>query len=307
MKNTHALLRNLKQDRELLVMCLPAIIKIFIFSYLPIFGIVIAFENYIPIKGIFGSEFVGFKNFEFFFTSQSVMTVLRNTLGINLLCIILGLACNVLFALLLYEVVSRLMLKVYQTIMFIPYFFSWVLVGLMLTTLLSSPNGLVVSLAHTLFGQRMDFYTQPAYWVAILPIVSVWKGLGFGSLIYYSVLMSIDKELFEAARIDGATKAQTIWNISVPFLIPMMSVMTILAIGNIIRADFGLFYFVPRNVPQLYPVTDVIDTYVYRALAVNGDFGMSSAVGVFQSVIGFVMVLASNKIAKSVNKDYSLF
>lgn len=303
----HTLVKHIKEDRELLLMTLPAVIKIFIFSYIPIFGIIIAFEDYIPAQGVFGSPLVGFKNFEFFFKSNSALTILRNTIGINVLNIVLATVANVLFALLLYEIASHVLLKIYQTVMFIPYFFSWVLVGLMMTALLGPTSGFLTNLIAHISGNHIDFYSQPWYWVIILPLVHVWKGVGFGSLIYYSVLMSIDKELFEAARIDGATKMQTIWNISLPFLMPMISVMTILAVGSIIRADFGLFYFVPQNVPSLYPVTDVIDTYVFRALAQNGDFTMSSAVGVFQSVVGFVLVIVTNKVAKKYNEDYALF
>lgn len=306
-KKKSTLLRHAKEDRALLVMCLPAVVKILIFSYLPMVGILIAFEDYIPAKGIFGSQFVGLKNFEFFFKSQSAFITLRNTIGMNVLNMILSTFANVLFALLLYEISRRTLLKIYQTIMFIPYFFSWVLVGLMMTALLQPSTGLLTTLIQHLTGKEISFYSQPVYWLFILPLVHVWKGVGFGSLIYYSVLMNIDSDLFEAARIDGATKMQTIWHISLPFLIPMICVLNLLAVGNIIRADFGLFYFVPRNVAQLYPVTDVIDTYIFRALTINGDFTMSAAVGVFQSVVGFVLIIAANKIVRAVSRDYSLF
>ena len=177
----------------------------------------------------------------------------------------------------------------------------------MMTALLQPTNGLLTTIIRNITGREVSFYTEPNYWIGILPLVHVWKGVGFGSLIYYAVLMNIDNDLFEAARMDGATKMQTIWHISLPCLIPMICVLNLLAVGNIIRADFGLFYFVPRNIPQLYPVTDVIDTYIFRALTVNGDFSMSAAVGVFQSVVGFVLILTANKIVRSVNRDYSLF
>lgn len=295
-----------KKNYELILMSLPAIIKIFIFSYIPILGVIIAFKHFIPSKGVLDSPWVGFKNFEFFFKSQTAIQVLRNTLGLNLISIILALIFNVFFAFLLYEISSKIMLKTYQTIMFIPYFFSWALVGLMFTALLN-PYGLLTEFIKNLTGSGIDFYNQPIYWVFILPIVSAWKGMGFGSLIYYTVLMSIDKELFEAAEIDGASKIQMIKSISIPFLIPMICVLTILAMGNIIRADFGLFYFVPKNQTGLYSVTDVIDTYVFRALAQNGDFAMSSAVGLFQSLVGFILVLLTNQIAKKIDSDYSLF
>ena len=307
MKKKNKWLKAFKEDRELLTMCLPAIIKILIFSYLPMIGIIIAFKNYIPSKGIFGSEWNGVKNFEFFFKSSDAWRVLRNTIGINFINIVLGLVFSVVFALLLYEITSKKLLKVYQTILFFPYFFSWVLVGLMITTLLQTPSGLLTNLIHTITGLDINFYAEPVYWTFIIPIISIWKGIGFGSLIYYAVLMGIDNEQFEAAELDGASRLQVMKSISIPTLIPMMCVLTILGIGGIIKSDFGLFYFVPRNLGVLYPTTDVIDTYVFRALTQNGDFGMSSAVGVFQSFVGFILIIITNKIAKSVDSNYSLF
>lgn len=307
MASKSLLQKDLKQNGQMLLMTLPALVKIFIFSYLPIAGVILAFKQFVPSKGIWHSPWNGFDNFEFFFKSETAWTLLRNTIGLNLLGIAASTIANVVLAFLLYEIVSRTRLKIYQTVLFIPYFFSWVLVGLMLTSLLSPTSGLLTDLIHRVFGYEINFYAHPSSWVWILTIVFVWKGAGFGSLIYYSVLLNIDKELFEAAEIDGASRLQTIVRIMLPFLIPMICVLTILALGNIIRADFGLFYFVPQNQPQLYPVTDVIDTYVYRALAGDGDFSVSAAIGLFQSVVGLVLILATNKAAKSINKDYSLF
>lgn len=292
---------------QLMLMSLPAIVKIFIFSYLPMIGIVMAFKDYVPVKGIMGSAWNGFDNFAFFFQSADAWKILRNTLGLNAMLIVVELLSGVFFALLLYEVTTKKMLKVYQSVMFFPYFFSWVLVGLMLTTLLNPATGMLTTLIRELTGHEVAFYSKAWYWLIILPLVAIWKGTGFNSLIYYSALMSIDKELFEAAEIDGASKAQSIRHISIPFLLPMMVMLTILAIGHIMRADFGLFYFVPRNVSALYPVTDVLDTYVFRALTVNGDFAMSAAVGVFQSIVGFVLILGTNRLAKLFNKEYGLF
>ncbi|WP_235885976.1 ABC transporter permease [Paenibacillus cymbidii] len=301
------MLKPFKDNRQLLLMSLPAVVKIFIFSYLPMFGIIMAFKDYVPIKGILGSAWNGFDNFAFFFRSVDAWKILRNTIGLNAMLIAVELVASVFFALLLYEVTSKKMLKLYQSIMFFPYFFSWVLVGLMLTTLLNPGTGMLTSLLRRLTGHEVAFYAEPWYWLIILPLVGIWKGTGFSSLVYYSALMSIDKELFEAAEIDGASRVQSIRHISLPFLAPMMVMLTILAIGHILRADFGLFYFVPRNVSVLYPVTDVLDTYVFRALTVNGDFAMSSAVGLFQSAVGFVLIIGTNRLAKMFNKEYGLF
>ncbi|WP_240941619.1 ABC transporter permease subunit [Paenibacillus sp. HB172176] len=292
---------------QLIAMALPAIVKIFVFAYLPMIGIIMAFKDYVPSQGIVGSHWNGFDNFTFFFQSSDAWRILRNTLGLNALLIVVELIAGVFFALLLYEVTARKALKVYQSVMFFPYFFSWVLVGLMLTTLLNPSTGMLTTIIRKVTGYEVGFYSEPWYWLIILPLVAVWKGTGFSSLIYYSALMSIDKELFEAAEIDGATRLQSVRHISIPFLAPMMVMLTILAIGHIMRADFGLFYFVPRNVSALFPVTDVLDTYVFRALTVNGDFAMSAAVGVFQSAVGFVLILGTNKLSKLFNKEYGLF
>jgi putative aldouronate transport system permease protein len=300
-------LKHAKEDRHLIWMSMPAIIKIFVFSYLPMFGIIMAFKDYVPVKGILGSPWNGLTNFEFFFKSVDAWRILRNTIGLNAILIVTELMASVFFALLLYEIMSKKLLKIYQSVMFFPYFFSWVLVGLMLTTLLNPATGMLTHVFKQLTGNEVSFYSEPLYWLVILPLVGIWKGTGFGSLIYYSALMSIDKEQFEAAEIDGASKFQSIRHISIPFLMPMIVMLTILAIGRILNADFGLFYFVPRNVTVLYPVTDVLDTYVFRALTVNGDFGMSSAVGVFQSVVGLILILGTNKLAKRFNKEYGLF
>lgn len=305
MKFRNSTLKHIKEDRQLIVMCVPAILKIFIFSYLPMFGIIVAFKNYYPSKGILGSPWNGLDNFKFFFRSGDLWRLIRNTIGMNFILIITGLIASVVFALLLYEITSRTMLKLYQSIMFFPYFFSWVVAGMLLGTLIS-PSGLLTTLATAVSGNDINFYQEPYYWIIILPLVNIWKGTGFGSLIYYAVLMSIDQELFDAAKIDGATKLQTVRYISLPFLMPMMVVMTILAIGGIVRSDFGLFYFIPKNMSLLYPVTDVIDTYVYRAVS-NGNFTMSAAVGLLQSVVGFIMIMLTNRLAKSYDKDYGLF
>ena len=294
------------KDRALLMMAMPAIIKIFIFSYLPMIGIVIAFKNYYPIKGIFASPWNGLKNFEFFFVSADAWRILRNTIGLNLLMIVTGPVVHITVALLLYTITKPIALKIYQSILFVPHFFSWVLVGLLLTTLLDYPNGLATKLLASL-NLDVNLYGTPAAWVGIIPLVSIWKSTGFKSLIYYAVLMNISTDLFEAARIDGANEMQVVRHISLPHIVPMLIVQLILAVGGIIRGDFGLFYYVPRNLGVLYPVTEVIDTYVFKALTTNGDFGMSAAVGLFQSVVGCLMILLTNKLASSVDSSLGLF
>ena len=299
--------KRFRKNSPYLVMTLPAVIKIFIFSYVPMFGIVIAFQNFRASKGLFGSEFVGFKNFEFFFKSVDAGRILRNTLFLNSLMIVTGLIFSIIISLLLFEIASKIRLKIYQSIMFFPFFFSWVLVGLMMGTFLNSDSGLLTRLIHYLSGININFYTSPEYWPLILVLVDVWKATGYSSLIYYAVLMSIDKDYYEAAEIDGASRIQKMFYITLPFLIPMAIVLTVLAIGNIMRADFGLFYFVPREQGALFATTDVIDTYVFRALRQYGDFAMSSAVSLFQSVVGFVLILVTNALVGKHNEQHKLY
>ncbi len=299
--------KTFRKNSPYLIMTIPAVLKIFIFSYVPMFGIIIAFQNYRASKGLLHSEFVGFKNFEFFFKSIDAGRILWNTLYLNSLMIATGLIVSIVVSLLLFEITSKFRLKIYQSVMFFPFFFSWVLVGLMMGTFLNSDSGLLTRLIHFLTGTNINFYTSPEYWPLILVLVDVWKATGYSSLIYYAVLMSIDKDYYEAAEIDGASRIQKMFYITLPFLIPMAIVLTILAIGNIMRADFGLFYFVPREQGALFATTDVIDTYVFRALRQYGDFAMSSAVSLFQSVVGFVLILATNALVGKYNEQHKLY
>ena len=287
-------------------MCVPAMIKLFIFSYLPMVGVIMAFQYFVPKKGIFGSEFVGLDNFKFFFKSNDWFRITSNTIIMNLIFIFTGLLFSIIIALLMYEITSKFFLKVTQTMMFFPFFISWTLTGLILLMFLNS-NGIITVLAESITGKSVNFYANTDHWRLILTIVNIWKGVGINAIIYYANMMSIDKEYYEAASIAGANKLQAAWFITLPQIKTMAIVLTVMAMGNIIRADFGIFYFVPRNSAMLYPVTDVIDTYVYRAVSQLGDFPMASAVGLFQSVVGFILIIITNSIVRKVNKNAALF
>lgn len=297
--------RQNKKMIQISILALPAILLIFVFSYIPMGGIFIAFKNINYEQGIFHSPWVGFDNFKFFFTSSDAWAVMRNTLAYNLVFIAVGTFFSVVFAILLNEVLSRKLLKVYQTIFFFPYFFSWVIVAYMAYSFIG-PYGILTSYFKEL-GITFDFYTQTWVWPILLTLINIWKGLGYVSIIFYAGILGISQEYFEAAAIDGASKFQIIRNITVPLLMPLITIMTLLSIGRIFYSDFGLFFFVPREIGQLYPVTQVIDTYVYRMLKVSGDIGMSSAVGLFQSSMGFIVVLISNFVVKKVNEENKLF
>lgn len=299
--------RTFRDNFELSVMLIPGILFFLIFSYIPMFGVIIAFKDYRNNLGILGSKWVGLRNFKFFFTSQDAWRIARNTIGYGLVFIILGIVCSVTIAILLYEIKNKFALKFYQTTMILPHFLSWVIVGY-ITYILLEPNMGILNQILQFFGMKgIDWYLEPKYWVVILPLVNVWKTVGLNCIMYYAALMGVDEQLFEAATVDGASKWKQIKYITIPSLVPLMTVLTILHVGNIIKGDFGLFYNIPRNVGLLYPTTDIIDTYIYRGLQTGDDIGITTAVGLFQSFVGLVMVVATNKIVKKISPENSLF
>lgn len=310
-QNSVPLRRNLtkgkiQENGALLLLALPALIYFIIWHYVPMFGLVLAFKDYTYSAGILGSEWVGFDNFKFFFTSQDALRITRNTVGYGATFIVLNAVTAVTAALLLNEVRSRAAIKTYQTIMILPNFLSWVIVGF-ITYILLNPSIGVLNQALELFGfEGKDWYSDPKYWPVILTIAHIWKTIGMNMIMYYAALMGINQELYEAAEIDGANALQRCWYISVPELVPLMTMLSILAVGNIFRGDFGLFYQIPRDVGVLYPTTDVIDTYVYRGLR-TGDIGITSAVGLFQSLVGVTLVMITNAIVRKIEPDNAMF
>ncbi|MCY9663507.1 ABC transporter permease subunit [Paenibacillus alginolyticus] len=298
--------KHFKRNQELFVMSLPAILYKLIFNYLPMLGLVIAFKQYRYDLGIWGSEWIGFKNFEFFFKSDNAFTVTRNTILYNMSFILLTLVFALTFAILLNEI-PRKWIKLHQTTLFLPYFLSWVVVGYIVFGFLDHKNGFMNVMLQSLGDQPIKWYEQAKYWPFIIILTQIWKGVGFSTLIYYAGILSIDSSYYEAAKIDGASKWQMIRKITIPLLTPLIVILLIVAIGNIFRADFGLFYFIPNDTSFLYNATDVIDTFVYRSLRVVGDVGMSTAIGLYQSVVGFILVLLSNWIIKKINSDNALW
>lgn len=298
------------KNRRLLVLALPAILLTFVLSYIPMGGIFIAFKDINFRDGIFKSPWNGFKNFEFFFKNDA-WNVTRNTLLYNFAFIVVGLIFALLFALLLNEIRSRNAVKTYQTIFFFPYFFSWVIVTYMVYAFMA-PNGIIPmgigKQVKELFGVDLQkFYITAKWWPGFLVFLNTWKTLGYNSVLYYAGIMGIPGDYYEAASIDGATKWQQVWYITLPLLTPLISIMTLLAIGGIFRADFGLFYFVPREIGQLFDATTVIDTHVYRMLRRSSDMGMAAAVGFYQSILGLVVVLVSNAVVKKIDPESSAF
>lgn len=297
------------QNMGLILMALPMMLVVAVFSYIPMGGLIVAFKNYSYKDGILASPFCDplWKNFEFLFKSPDTFRIIRNTILYNLAFIVLTLVISVALALMLNEIRSRKALKFYQTTMFFPYFLSWVVVSYIVYAFLNPRLGYLNAIAAVNNGETLDWYNTPKAWITIIIVLQIWKTVGMNVLMYYASLMSIDSSYTEAAVIDGATHWQVIRHIILPFLYPMMIILTILAVGKIMNSDFGLFYQVPMDSKTLYETTDVLETYVYRALIQSGNIGMSSAAGFLKSVVGLVLVLFTNYVVKKINPDYGLY
>lgn len=306
-KKHKAAYENRKKTFQLCSMCAVPVVLLIIFNYIPMFGIILAFKDFRFDLGIIGSKWVGIDNFVYLIKSGDFTRILRNTICLNLLFIFADLVSQVGVALLLDEVRKSWKLKLYQTSMILPHFISWVIVGYIVYAILNPQYGVINSLIEKMGGTGINWYNEPKYWPAILTLARVWKGVGIGCVTYYACLMGIDTSYYEAAAIDGATKRQQVWHITIPSLVPLMTIMTILAIGKIMRADFGLFYQVSRNAGELYSVTDVMDTYIYRVMRVQGDMTVSSAASFLQSVVGCILVLITNYIVTKIEPDNALF
>lgn len=305
-ENRISFMKQLKKDSGNYVLLAPALIYTLIFGYMTYPYMVIAFERYDWKKGIF-SDFVGFKNFEAFFGSTWAWQVTRNTIGLNALFIITGTFCGVGLALLLNEVVHKKFLKVAQSTMLFPYFLSWVIVAFILYAILGTETGMLNTWLEKLGIGRINFYSSPKLWPAILAILRIWKGVGYGSIMYLATITGMDEEVFEAAAIDGASRWQQTVRITLPLLVPTICILILMDIGRIFFGDFTMIYSIVKDNGVLMPTTDVIDTYVFRTLRLSGDPSIAMAVGLYQSVLGFVTVFAANKTVKKFFPDGSLF
>lgn len=295
-----------QENAQLLLMTLPGIILVFLFCYLPMPGLAIAFKKYNPNLGVWGSQWCGLDNFKFFFTSQDAVRTIRNTVLYSSVFLILDLVCAVGLALMLYFLRSKRALKVYNTVVIVPKFMSPVIIAFIVYALFSPNFGLVNAVIKALGGDAIAWYSEPKYWPWILTVTHIWQTVGMNSVIYYASLMSLDESLLEASTLDGANRWQQICHVIIPHLVPVMVVTTVLAMGSIFSGDFGLFYQVPKDQGTLYATTDIISTYTYRAL-LGGSLEKSAAVGLFQSVVGFVMVVATNAIVKKISPENSMF
>ena len=309
-KKKNGFLREITQKWQLYILTLPAIVFLLIFKYLPMAGIVIAFQKFSPIKGIFGSPWVGLDNIRFFFRGQQWQSVTFNTFYLNILFIISGTTASILIAVAVTELRRSFRrgfyTRVSQSLMILPNFLSWVIVAMFSVAFLGS-NG-VINLTLTSLGlEPASFYIDPKPWPAIFVIIRIWKGAGFGAVVYMAAITGIDPEIYESATIDGASQLRRIWHITLPLLKDTVVLMTLLSIGGIFYGDFGMIYAFIGDTAVLFPTTDVVDTYVFRALRSSNNMGMSAAVGLYQSVIGFILVVTTNTIVKKINPESAIF
>ncbi|MBF0787208.1 MULTISPECIES: sugar ABC transporter permease [unclassified Streptococcus] len=304
--------RTLKENWMFLLMVFPGMIWLVLFFYIPVFGNVVAFKNYHLtgngfIHSLFHSPWVGLDNFRFLFSSRDAYIITRNTVLYNVGFIVLGLIAAVAMAIILSELRSKKLVRIYQTTMLFPHFLSWIIISFFVYAFLSPDKGILNHILAGFGGEGKNWYVIASFWPAFLLFLGIWKGLGNSSIIYYATIMGIDPSYYEAATMDGASKWQRIRHVTIPQLAPLMIILTILAVGNIFRADFGLFYLIPKNSGQIFNVTNVLDTYVYTALARTGDISMAAAAGLYQSIVGFILVLTTNLIVRRIDKDAALF
>lgn len=300
-------LKELYKNKVLYLMALPAIVFLIIFAYVPMYGIQIAFREFNFVDGISRSPWIGLKNFEFFFKSDFFMVTTLNTLKLNLMFIFGGLIIQVFTAILLNEVINVPTKKLFQTAMFFPFFISWIVVDSFVRGLLNDRFGVINNIIRSLGGEGVAWYNIAAYWPYILLLLSIWKGLGYGTVIYLAKITSIDNEYYEAAKIDGANKFQEITWITLPMLKPTIILLLLIAFGGLFGGDFTMIYGLIGDNGMLLPTTEIISTYTYRAMRVNAQFGNAAAVGLYQSVMGFLLVLFSNQLVKRYEKDSAIF
>lgn len=299
---------SLKQTLTLFLIAAPGIIYLIINNYIPMAGLFVAFKDYNFMKGLFGSDWCGLKNFEFLFATKDAFIMTRNTILYNLTFIIVGTVFAIAIAIMLCELGTRLRVKFFQAALLMPNLLSWVVIGFIAFAFLSAETGFInKTILNALGHEPVIWYMESGAWPFILVIVSLWKNAGYQSIVYMASIGGIDKTLYEAAALDGATKMQQIFKITLPSLKPTVITLTLMSIGRMFYSDFGLFYQVPQNSGALFNVTQTIDTYVYRGLMESNNIGMSAAAGFYQSVVGFILVLLANWIVRKVDSDNALF
>jgi len=300
-------LHELKKYRILFIMTLPAILIVFFMSYIPMAGIVLAFKDYRFSMGIFGSPWVGFDNFKFFFISGTGLMVTRNTILYNLLDLFTSQVMAIGIAIILSEMTVKFYKKVTQSMIFLPYFISWIVVGAFVFNILDYKNGVLNTIIKALGMQPINLYQIPWAWIIVICFFNSWKWVGYNSVIYIAAIAGVDVQCYEAASLDGANVFQKIKYITLPGISNTIVIIVLLNIGRILRGDFQMFYQIIGNNGQLFNTTDVIDTFVFRSLISTGDIGMSAAASFYQSFLCFIIIMVVNAIIKKANEDYALF
>jgi len=308
-KNRSSFSKEMQKNWRLYSLAIPALLFLGVFHYWPMFGLVLAFKDFNFKLGIFGSDWANplFTNFELLVSSKYALNAVKNTLLLNFLFILVGTVCALTLAIMLNEIKSNVYKKITQSVTFLPFFISWIVVGMFLTSILSYDNGILNQFLETLDKEKIQFYQQPKYWPVILTIESVWKGVGYNSIVYLAAITGLNPAYYEAAEIDGATQIQKITRITIPLLKPTIIILTLLALGRIMNSDFGLFWQSTKGIYSLWPTTDVIDTFIYRGLRQTVNIGLSSAAGFFQSIISLMIVVSFNWLARKVDSDSALY
>lgn len=288
-------------------MLLPAVVYVIIFSYIPMGGIIVAFKRFSFTKGFLGSPWCGLENFRFLFISDKLWPLMRNTLLYNIAFITVGIILEVGFAIIVNELGSKWFKKVFQSFMFLPFFISWVVVIAIVDAIFGYDSGIINNLLQNLGMERFNIYVNAASWPFLLVFFKAWKQTGYGSIVYLAAITGMDQEIVDAAEIDGANIWQRIRYITIPSLKPTIIIMTLLAVGNIFRGDFGMFYQLIGNNSVLLEVGDILDLYIYRAMVSSSNLGMASAAGFYQSILCFFTILAANWMVRKYDPEYSLF
>ncbi len=303
-----------KKTLMLLTMVAPGALWLLLLRYLPMGGIILAFKNYkiYPkdptfLNNLIHSKWVGLDNFKFLFTTGDSWVMIRNTLAYNIVFIILGVIIPVAFAVMMSELSKKFVAKTYQTLMFFPYFLSWVVVSYFLNAFIDAQYGLIPMAQRAAGETAVSWYTTPGPWPYIIVFANLWKNVGYSTVLYLAAITGIDQTQYEAAAIDGASKWQQILHVTLPNLRTMIAILFILNVGKIFNADFGLFWNVPMQNGALFSVTQVIDTYIYRVLMNTGNIGQSTAAGLLQNIVGFICIIGANAVVKKIDSDSTLF
>lgn len=300
-------LKKIKQNKALLLMALPGLAWYIVFCYLPMFGTIIAFKQFDYSKGIFGSPWVGFENFKYLFATSDAMVITRNTILYNAFFIAWNILSSVTIAVVFNMLGKTKLNRFNQTVLLLPHFLSWVVASYFVFAILSVDRGVANKIIVALGGERINWYAEPKFWPLILFLCNEWKKIGYSSIVYYSTIRGFDTTYYEAAKLDGATWFQTIIHVTLPLMKPIITIMLIINMGSVMYSDFGLFYIIPKNSGMLYSVTSTIDTYIYNGMTGIGDLGSTAAASLYQSLVGFILVMGTNLIVKKISPENALF